>query len=162
MRSFKDRLGQDRTIDLSFGLLRSVRTKHNIDLLKFFDKDQTHRNRLLESSDETFFNVLMMLTQTAPEYEAVFAESMDKESFEAAGQCLVLALIDYFPPEKRAALEQALRRTQEAALDLQTERMELALRAVEEVPMEKIKEAMRRHSTGNVPPSSVSTQTPST
>jgi hypothetical protein len=112
MAEFTDTKNRRWQITLTVGDVRRVKAATGVDLLALFDEQDSPLLRLQDDL-QLLLDVLFEATRPAREAKGVsdddFADSLDADAAESAVNCLMLALVDFFPSARRDALRAAMK-----------------------------------------------------
>lgn len=115
MATFVDETGRSWSIRIDVSAIRKVRTKRGVDLAKVMGS-QEELQKLLDDPC-LWVDVLWDLIEEQAETQGVipeaFAHALIGDSFEAANNALIEAIIDFFPSSRREILRRLLSKVKE-------------------------------------------------
>lgn len=115
MATFVDEAGRSWSIRIDVSAIRKVRTKRGVDLAKVMGS-QEELQKLLDDPC-LWVDVLWDLVEEQAETQGVdpeaFAHGLIGDSFEAANNALIEAIIDFFPSSRREILRRLLNKVKE-------------------------------------------------
>lgn len=162
MKTFRA-MNQEWHIEATYGSLRRVRNETGVDLTKIIDpNDETHKRIVTDP----FLMMEVVCSFIGPELAErnvtpeKFFESLDEEAGEKASIAVMEAIIDFFPPARRAVLSRAWERMTKAAEKVLNESVGPAMEAVDKTDFEALARSTFGTSETNSRESSDSTPTP--
>jgi hypothetical protein len=132
MASFNDSEGREYKLKLTIGLARIIRDATTVDLAGDFEKSVT----TFTGDPYAFCNVLFHWAKHTGQFdgdEAAFANTMDRDTVEAALPAVVDAVVDFFPKEKRELLKKIVAKGKELETETAAKMMELVDEGTEKV-----------------------------
>lgn len=142
MASFKDIKGKEWDLRLTHGLVLQLKAATGVDLYKALDNRLAGLNELT-NDPEKFVGFIYALVEKQAVADQVqpedFAMLLDGDTLEAMGTAFMEALASFFPRQRAALLEVAKR-----SRDVMDELQRRALKALEDLPVDKVTDQMIR------------------
>ena len=130
MSSFADNSGKKYTLEVNVFTLSRLKREHSIDLTEVIGPKGQELLSRITGDVITLLDVLSSLLGLDDSQLEQLARNMDEATVESAVTSLVEAILDFFPPAKRAPLQKAFRRSMqivEAATAKALEKLSLAV-----------------------------------
>ena len=171
MATFLDNKKRLWSIEFTLGSIARVKAETGLDLLTLHNP---HSPALAVIRDDVFKLLQVLLVQLRPQLrdkgvgDEEFADSLHEEHSWDAVAALLTGMVDYYPPEKRAALKPLVETVLSAAANVRNRNLRaiqqtMANSDLKELQQEieaGIERSISGNSTGNSPASSDSTRNP--
>lgn len=164
MASFKDRQDRSWSIDFTLGSLARVKSETGVDLLTLHVPDSP---ALAMLRDDPVMLLQVLCVQLRPQFqergisEQQFADALQEEHVWGAVEALLLAMVDYYPPAKRTALQPLMQRVISAARNVSEKTTRQLQQATMSIDLDDFQQQIERsivgNSTGSLPASLGST-----